>query len=71
VDHDQVLNATDTLANAGCKDASVRGHAAGIELLFQRSADSLQSAISSAIADVERAAYSVTKVELEREAIPG
>jgi len=69
--HDETLDATDALGNAGCTDASIRGHADGMELLFERTADSLQTAISSAIADVERAGYRVSKVELEREAIPG
>ena len=67
--HDETLDATDTLAGAGCTDASIRGHADGMELLFERAADSLQSAISSAVADVERVGYSVARVELEREAI--
>jgi hypothetical protein len=62
---------TDALGNAGCTDASIRGHVDGMELLFERAAESLQAAISSAIADVERAGYRVSKVELEREAIPG
>jgi len=69
--YDETLDATDTLGNAGCTDASIRGHADGIELLFERAADSLQAAIASAIGDVERAGYRVSKVELEREAIPG
>jgi len=69
--HDDTLDATDALGNAGCTDASIRGHADGMDLLFERTADSLQAAISSAIADVERAGYRVSKVELEREAIPG
>jgi hypothetical protein len=69
--HDDILDATDALGNADCTDASIRGHADGMELLFERTADSLQAAISSAIADVERAGYRVSKVELEREAIPG
>ncbi len=68
--HDEILDATDALGNAGCTDASIRGHADGMELLFERAADSLQVAISSAISDVERAGYRVSKVELEREAIP-
>ena len=67
---EEILDATDTLGNAGCTDASIRGHADGIELLFERTAESLQAAISSAIADVERAGYRVSKVEMEREAIP-
>ena len=69
--HGETLDATDALGNAGCTDASIRGHADGMELLFERTADSLQAAISSAIANVEDAGYRVSKVELEREAIPG
>lgn len=67
--HDEILDATDALANAGCTDASVRGHSDGIELLFERPAESLQAAIASAISDVERAGYRVSKVELARESI--
>jgi hypothetical protein len=68
--HDQILDATDALGDAGCTDASIRGHAEGMELLFARAAESLQAAISSAIADVERAGYRVTRVAMERESIP-
>lgn len=67
---EEILDTTDALGNAGCTDASIRGHTDGIELLFERTAESLQAAISSAIADVERAGYQVSKVEMEREAIP-
>lgn len=68
--HDEILDATDALGTTGCTDASIRGHAEGMELLFDRAADTLQAAISTAIADVERAGYRVLKVEMEREAIP-
>ena len=68
--HEDILDATDALGNAGCLDASIRGHTDGIELLFERTAESLQAAISSAISDVERAGYRVSKVEMEREFIP-
>ena len=68
--HEAILDATDALGNAGCSDASIRGHDDGMELLFERAADSLQAALSAAIADVERAGYRVSKVELQREAIP-
>ena len=68
--HDQILDATDALGEASCTDASIRGHDIGMELLFERTADSLQAAISSAISDVERAGYHVSKVEMERESIP-
>ncbi len=67
--HDDILDLTDTLGDAGCTDASIRGHAEGMELLFERSAESLQMAIASAISDVERAGLRVSKVEMEREAI--
>jgi len=68
--HEEILDATDALGGAGCTDASIRGHAKGLELLFERASDSLEAAISSAIADVERAGFQVAKVELDREAIP-
>jgi hypothetical protein len=66
---EEILDATDKLAAAGCTDASIRGHSLGIELLFERAALSLEAALSSAIANVESAGYRVVKVELEREAI--
>ncbi len=68
--HDEILDATDALGNAGCTDASIRGHGEGMELLFDREASSLQAAISSAISNIERAGYAVSKVESEREAVP-
>ena len=67
--HDEILDATDAIGDAGCTDASIRGHAEGMELLFERTAESLQTAIASAISDVERAGWRVSKVELERESI--
>ena len=68
--HDEILDAADALGNAGCTDASIRGHSEGMELLFDRTADSLQAAISTAISDVESAGYRVSRVEMERECIP-
>jgi hypothetical protein len=56
--HDEILDATDALGSAGCTDASIRGHVDGLEFLFERSADSLQAAITSAIANVENAGFS-------------
>lgn len=67
---EQILDAADALGEACCTDASIRGHAEGMELLFARAADTLQAAISSAVADVERAGFRVARVELERESIP-
>ena len=68
--HDEILDATAALGSAGCTDASIRGHASGMELLFERNAELLQAAISSAIADIERAGFRVSKVEMQRESIP-
>jgi hypothetical protein len=70
LNHDEILDMADALGDAGCTDASIRGHAEGIELLFDRASDTLQSAISSAVADVEGAGLRVSRVELEREALP-
>ena len=67
--HEEILDATDKLGEAGCTDASLRGHAQGMELLFVRTARSLQAAISSAITNVENAGFRVVRVEMEREAI--
>jgi hypothetical protein len=67
---DKILDATDALGEAGCTDASIRGHADGMELLFTRSARSLQTAIISAVSAVERAGFKVARVEMERAAIP-
>src|SRR5207249_1341486 len=58
----KILDATDRLGETGCTDAAIRGHAAGMELLFLRTARSLQAAISSAIADVEKAGFPVLRV---------
>jgi len=66
----EILDATDALGEAGCTDASIRGHAEGMEVLFDRTAASLQAAISSAIAEVERPGFRVVRLEMEREAIP-
>jgi hypothetical protein len=67
---EEILDVTDALGDSGCTDASIRGHAEGMELLFEREAESLQAAIASAVSDVERAKYQVSRVEIEREAIP-
>jgi hypothetical protein len=67
---DEILDATDALGEAGCTDASLGGHAEGMELAFTRSARSLQAAIASALSDVENAGFRVIRVEMEREAIP-
>ena len=67
--HEEILDVTDRFGNAGCTDASVRGHRDGIELLFSRTADSLQSAIISAINDTESVGFLISHIEMAREAV--
>lgn len=67
---EEILDATDALGEAGCNDASIRGHAEGLELLFERTGPSLQKALGSAITDVESAGFRVLRAEMQREAIP-
>jgi hypothetical protein len=67
---DEILDATDALGNAGCTDASIRGHSEGMELLFERDANSFDTAVSSAVSAIECAGYRVSRIEVEREAIP-
>jgi len=62
--HDEILDATDALGDAGCLDASIRGHTAGLELVLHRESESLESAIASAIGDVEKAGFTVSKIEM-------
>jgi hypothetical protein len=42
----------------------------GIELLFERTAESLQAAVSSAVIEIEQAGLRASKMALERESIP-
>lgn len=67
--HEEILDVTDALGEAGCTDASVRGHSEGMELLFERAARSLEAAISSAVSDVESTGQRVLRVEMERQAL--
>ncbi len=66
---EEILDATDALAEAGCTDASIRGHSEGMELLFERPARSLEAALSSAVSNVESAGQRVIRVEMERQAL--
>lgn len=66
--NEEILDITDALGEVGCTDASIRGHAEGMELLFERAARSLEAAISSAVTDVESTGQRVLRVEMERQA---
>jgi hypothetical protein len=67
--HEEILDATDALGEAGCTDASLCGHAKGMDLQFTRSARSLQGA--RAHTDVARLVWeclgrSIAEVRKER-----
>jgi len=60
----------DTLYEAGCDDGTP-GTCNGIGTIdFHREADSLETAIRSAIANVKSAGYEVERVEIEADTIP-
>ena len=67
---EEMIDLADALGEAGCLDATVRGHASGAELLFDRDAATLQLAITSAVADAERAGLTVVRVEMEQDMVP-
>ena len=67
--NDELLDATDTLGAAGCDDASISVHVDGLELEFDRSHNSLQEAIASAVQDAEQAGFHVESIEMDREAV--
>ena len=69
VTNDELLAATGALGAAGCDDASIGVHANGLELEFDRSHQSLQEAIASAVRDAEQAGYLVKSIEMDREAV--
>lgn len=65
----EILDMADALGNAGCLDGTVCGHREGVEVVFDRDAESLQHAMHSAVTAIENAGYKVKRVELERESI--
>ncbi|QDV42057.1 hypothetical protein Enr13x_19000 [Stieleria neptunia] len=65
----QILDLADKLAAAGCDDGHLAGHDDGIEIVFDREAESRDEAMRSAVAQVEQCGLAVKRVELDREAI--
>jgi hypothetical protein len=59
----------EALYEAGCDDGSVWSSAGVVQIGFTRQADSLESAIRSAIADVQKAGCAVARLEMEPEAL--
>ncbi len=60
----------DRLFEAGCDDGSPGVCDGVFSIDFHREANSLESAIRSAIANVKFAGYEVERVEIEAEAMP-
>jgi hypothetical protein len=56
---------TDALFEAGCDDATPSSRGGVVSVGFDREAESLGNAIGSAINDVERAGFTVARVEVE------
>ena len=57
----------DQLYESGCDDASILSRGETTLIQFDRSADSLESAIASALLNVERAGFEVARIEIERD----
>ena len=60
----------DRLFEAGCDDGSPGMCEGVVSIDFHREADSLESAIRSAISNVNAAGCSVSRVEMDAEAVP-
>src|SRR4051812_11656560 len=64
---DLTVEVADALFAAGCDDASACAEGPVVYLIFHREAESLGEAIGSAVKDVERAGFSVARVEVAQE----
>lgn len=65
----EILELADKLAEAGCDVGHLAGHGEGIEVVFDREAESRDDAMRSAISQIEKCGLLVKRVELDREAI--
>jgi hypothetical protein len=63
----QIEEITGKLLATGCDDGTIHTTGETVYVSFAREADSLEAAIKSATQAVERAGFSVSKVELEPE----
>jgi hypothetical protein len=62
-------DAANALFEAGCDDASPASCDGVVWIAFHREADSLDAAIRSAMADVQKAGFHVERLEIERGAL--
>ncbi|QDV87849.1 hypothetical protein [Stieleria magnilauensis] len=65
----EILDLADNLAAAGCDDGHVGGHDEGIEIVFDRVAETRDEAMRSAVAQIEQCGLVVKRLELDRAAI--
>jgi hypothetical protein len=61
--------AANALYKAGCDDASPASRDGQVWSTFHREAQSLEDAIRSAVADVNKAGYQVQRIELDTDAV--
>jgi hypothetical protein len=66
---DMTLDVADALYTAGCDDGHPWSSDGVAAITFNRDAESLLSAIRSAISDVQKAGYIVRKVEIEPQVV--
>lgn len=60
----------DKLYEAGCDDGSILSRDNVTMIQFDRESETLDSALNSAIRDVEQAGFDVARVEIERDEVP-
>ena len=65
----EVLDLADQLAAAGCDDGHLGGHDEGMEMVFDREAESREDAMRSAVKQIEQCGLVVKRIELDRETI--
>ena len=69
LDDEVFLDLSDRIYGAGCDDSSVSSCEGAISISFDRESESLESAIRSAIAQVQTTGVSVEHVRIEAEAV--
>ncbi len=65
----EILELAEKLVAVGCDDGHFGGHVDGCEVVFDRVAESLDSAMQSAVRQIESCGLLVKRVELDRESI--
>ncbi|MEX0642533.1 MAG: hypothetical protein WD468_07520 [Pirellulales bacterium] len=68
--HDLTEDIADQLFESGCDDGSPGTCDGELSIDFQRTANTLEAAINSAMANVKSAGYEVERVEIEAGAMP-